>query len=202
MQKNKFVKTLFALFIMVIVIVSYTTIFSNNGVSSTSTTTAAPGPTVFATGTSNAAVTGYAPIMNISVKCPGSSATANVFSKLSNGIATLEANNSVATFYPVQYNLSIESGNANVLQIYGYEYGLLNSSTLSCATFSTVQFIELPAQVILTAEAQKVSVPLNGRNYTLPVILSQSMNSIVQVKIAALLTQSGTLYGNLSLTRI
>ncbi len=203
MEKNKIVKFLFALFIAVIFIVSYSTVFSSTAVSTSTTTAKQSGPTTFASGTSNATVTGYAPQMNISVKCSNSLETAAVFLQVSNSITDLEANNSVSIFYPLHYNITVQAGNSNTLQIYSYEYSRMNASAVQCTAFATGQVVELPQKITLVVQNQKLPITLqnDSRSYILPTTLTQNMSSLVHVKIAALVTQTGALYGNLSVTR-
>ncbi len=193
----------FSLFLAFAFIVSYSSILGYSVAATTSTKLSTVGPTAFATATANAVVTGFYPILNISVKCGNSVETGAVFSEMSNSIALLEANNSVSNFYPLQHNLSVYAGNANTLQIYEYEYSGLNASAVTCAKFSTGAVVELPPQITFLVESQKVPVALqnSSRSYVLPATLTQNMSAIIPVKISALLTSSGALYGNLSVTR-
>lgn len=191
-----------SIFLAVIFIVSYSSIGLNIG-QTTSTTTVKVQPTAFATSDANALVTGFSPSLNITVACKNSTLSASVFSYMSNSLALLEANNSVSIFFPIQHNISIESGNANTMQIYLYEHSKLNASASACAAFYTGEIVQLPSAMTFTVGTQKVPVILqtSSRYYTLPVTLSQNLSMSVPVKVSALLTQNGSIYGNLSVSR-
>ena len=192
-----------SLFLAVIFIISYSSILGYSVAQTTSVATTSVGPTAFATATANGVVTGFAPYLNVSVKCSNSIETNNVFTQIYNNSAVLGANNSVSAILPSRHNLSIDTNTANALQVYNYLYSKLNTSAELCATFYTGETVRLPKDIIFNAGGQKVPVilPNNTRNYTLFSTLSQNMSLIIPLRISALLTQSGAIYKNLSVSR-
>ena len=70
--------------------------------------------------------------------------------------------------------------------------------------FSSGVLAMLPQQIMLDANSNIVHLALtnSSRNYEFSAAFSNSMSETVPVRIAALLTSNGTLYGNLSVTEV
>ncbi len=203
MNKNNAIKALAALFFAVIFIISYSTVF-NFGSPAGTTTVASRPATVYAFAYSNAIVSEYTPVLNISVKCPDAAESIGVSAEISNAISALEANNSVRTFYSVSSHISLDAGNSNTIQIYNYIYSHLNASGEACAAFSSGALFLLPKVINFTVKTQTVQVVLQNstRRFIAPINLTHNASLVAGVRIAAFLTQNATVYGNLSITRV
>lgn len=204
MDRKKLMKILVAVFFAVIFVVSYSTVFNFGAPVAGTTTVPAEKPALYATGYDNATVFGYAPFMNISVSCGSAALDGNVIADISGVVSSLQANNTVSTFYPLGNTIVVESGSANTFDIYNRVLGRLNATEGGCVGFSSGVLAMLPQQIMLDANSNIVHLALtnSSRNYEFSAAFSNSMSETVPVRIAALLTSNGTLYGNLSVTEV
>ena len=199
MNKKQISQFLVALFVAVIFITSYAAFSSFGGTPVTTTKTGhtAP-PTLYAAGIANATLVNYTPTLNLTVNCKNTST--NVSAKVTALLNKLQANGSVSSVYTFGKNSTLLDGNDNTIQLYHLISANTNSS--SCLSYSTGGEVRLPRVIKLSVENQVAEVSTNNTLYTVPVTLSSNLSNTIKVRIGALLTQNGTLYGNLSVTRV
>ncbi len=203
MQKKKIAEFLVALFVAIIFITSYLA-SANLGSSLGSNSTKGKGTpqTVYAIGFANGTISNYTDTLNVSVLC-GSPNSAKAIGNLTNEVGRLEANHSVSTYFQAGNNITILSGSEETNSIYSRLYKSIDTAQANCTTFSTGAVVLLPSQVKLYVASQLITLGV-GRNvdrYVVPVTLSQNMSSVLKLRIAALITSNGSVYGNLSVTR-
>ncbi len=202
MDKKK-IELLASIFVAVIFLTSYAAFGSNGSNTTTTTVSSNPGQTFYAVGNVTGAITGYGPALSLTMKC-NASAMSNESAMLNDLLANLEANNSISNYYsPTQSQFMIETGNLNSSGAYRYIYPKLTQTEQGCTTFSSQAVLQLAPLAHFTAQGQKIAVPLTGaRQYGMRLNLTQNMQQSYNLRIAALLTINGTIYGNVTVLGI
>ncbi len=182
-----------AIFVGVIFLTSYAA-FSNNNAGNTSTTTikAPTQPTIFATGHSNAIITGYGQVANVKL-LNISNSTANKVDAL---MSALEANGSIDNYLFTNNSYEVYSSSLSAYALQGYLNANMNSSN-SIAVGSTAE-ITIPSSIVLyySNSSPPVSVPLIDRNYTLYLNNVTKIGTNINLSLSALITENGLLYNN------
>ncbi|MDE1850742.1 MAG: hypothetical protein KGH54_03040 [Candidatus Micrarchaeota archaeon] len=205
MDIKKLIQILSAVFVAAIFIASYAS-FGNNGSnlgSSGTTTTVAP-QTVYGSGNANAMVTGYGPTMSIFIKCNSLGLTNSTVYNVSLMLSNLEANNNVSnSFQPNQTTFTVYTGKLNSYQLANYLSTNIGTNSSACLSYKGQTNLELPSNVMFAVQGQRVSLPIpqNLRNLELFTAL-KPINSQVPLRISALLTSNGMIFGNLSITQL
>lgn len=202
MQK-KILELLVALFVAVIFITGYLASANITGGapqgSSSSKGKGAP-QTVYAFGFTNGTIVNYTNELNISISCKNSTTLVN---NLTSTISYLEAHNNVSTYFQDGGNITILDGTEATNSLYLQLGSAVTNSTSNCVKFSTGAVLSLPSPVKLYVQSQSVSLQLGGAadRYIVPITLANNMSAKVHVRVAALLTSNGSVYGNLSVTK-
>lgn len=211
MERKKFVEFLGALFIAFIFISSYLE-FTNIGGSSAASANVSKAknasPTVFSYGYSNSIVSGYGRVLDVNVTC-NSSESANADANLTNSLNGLEANGSAENFIQTSNGYSVLlSGNYSD-KAYRYITKTVNSSYLSCMSFSSSLNLLLPQKVNLTYSSGvgsgfqniSVAVPQKFRTYSIPVTFNGTNATYFRLKLLAELYQNATI-ANMSISLV
>jgi hypothetical protein len=201
MERKRLMQFIFALFIAVIFVTSYAAFDNFGGAQNAAANKSqqAP-PTVYAAGLANATLTNYTQSLNITVLCKNGSA--NLTGRINNLLGVLETNGSVASYVPFGDNDTVLDGNANTLSLYDYISSRTNTTALPCVYYNTGGVVYLPASIKLSVEGQSATLQLgNKRTYVVPVRLTSNLSATLKVRVAALLTANGSVYGNLSVTK-
>ncbi len=200
MELKKLGALLIPLFIAAIFISTY---LSNANYSvPTSVTTSIP-QTAFGQGVANVVITGYGSPLSLSVACINKSKNNSTVSNVTLILTNMENNNSISNFYNSNMNFQVAAGNASSYGIYKY-FQNSNSVQFGCLNFTGPAYIALPLAINFTVGSQKVQIPVtsNYRNNTITLPLSYGIGSHLRMKVSALITANGTLYGPLGLSMI
>lgn len=198
MNKAQILQILLAVFIAVIFISSYFTFQGINPSSTAQNTKSKAGqvpPTVYGYSYSNALILSYNSTMGITIACP-SEINASANNKINGEIQAFEGNGTIVNTYPTQDGLLVEASSNQTKNIFNKIYGSLNSTTQLCVSFSTYARILLPstANMIIGNQSYTASIPSNFSTAEIPVTLTGAANSVVGIRIAALIEQNGTIY--------
>ncbi len=200
MDKKKIYQFLVALFVAVIFITSYLS-FINFGSPLAQNTTKPVPQTVYAVGFANASIFSFTNLLNITVTCPAPNSTI-VINNLTNTLNALQGNSSVLNVFPAGNNITIETGKLNALGVYARLYPDLDNSTAKCTAFKSAAVAHLPSTITMYVGTQTVSLGVGGNNtYDIPLTIEQNLSNTIRVRVAALFTTNGSIYGNLSVTK-
>ncbi|HUB92784.1 MAG TPA: hypothetical protein VL945_02385 [Candidatus Saccharimonadales bacterium] len=198
MNRKNAAMALLALFIGLIFISSYFTLSNLNPGSQQQSQSAAKATvpqTVYGFAFANATITGYNNTMTIVTSCNNSDAAA-VAANVSQVVSRLETNNSIYNSYSLGNETLVEAGTLNTESIYKVFSTELNSTALSCITFSASAVIALPAvlNVYVINRTYELAVPASLRTSSVPATLYPNMTGIVPVRVSTLVTNNGTIY--------
>ncbi|VVB76932.1 Uncharacterised protein [uncultured archaeon] len=201
-MEKKLIEILAALFVAAIFFTSYAAFGGGGNTTTVSTTTTVSAQTFYATGSAQANVVSYGQLMNISISCANVSA---VSGSINGFLSELETSGRVGNFYsPYGSEILVQAVNGTSYDVYNALVARMGQDA-ACSTFSSQVEVTLPAAVRLSVPLAKTTITLNlpasARNYALPVTLSGAALSAINVSIAALVTDSGALYGDLSVMR-
>ena len=191
MEKKKLIQLLGSIFIAVIFLSSYAI-----GMLSTSNSSNASKPKnvelVYATAHASVVFQNFSDVLSISTFCNSTKNSEIINSSLN----ALEANGSVATFYPVsQTTQLVDAGNESTYAIFQY---LSKRVNMSCTRFKSSAIALLPSSLSFTVPGSAVSVPVaipaSMRRVSIPVNMTSSMSLKANVTIAAMLTSNATIY--------
>ncbi len=196
MNKAQILQVLLAVFIAIIFISSYFTFQGINPTTQSTKSKTVPTPvTVYGYSYSNALILSYNSTMGITFACP-SGINASVNNKINNEILSLEGNSSIINTYPIQNGLLIDGAPNQTKGIFKKIYNSLNSTTQQCVSFSTYARVLLPstATMLVGNQSYTASIPSNFSIAKIPITLQASSNSVIGIRIAALIEQNGTIY--------
>lgn len=205
MDIKKLIQILSAVFVAAIFIASYAS-FGNNGSnlgSGASTTTVAP-QTVYGSGNANATVIGYGTTMSIFVKCDSTGLTNSTIYNVSLMLSRLEANNSVSnSFQPNQTTFTVYTGNFDSYRLANYIGTNIGTNSSACLSYKGQTDLELPSNVTFAVQGQTVQLPIPQSLRRLGIFATlKPINAQVPLRISALLTSNGMIFGNLSITQL
>lgn len=200
MERKKLMQALVTLFIAIIFVTSYFSL-TNYNTSQKNATTTVP-PTIFTYGIVNASVADYGGTMSISVSC--GNATNATMSDFSAILSSLQANGSVVTDYSVGDRISVDIGSLNASSLYGYMARHATGAEMNCSTFSSSVVLLLPTsmQAQVQGSTYTIYLPESTRRYSLPATFPLNSTNNITVKVSALITVNGTVYGNLDVARV
>ncbi|MGC8586885.1 MAG: hypothetical protein ACP5K9_01175 [Candidatus Micrarchaeia archaeon] len=203
MERISLFKLVGAIFIAVIFVASYASFSSNSSAPAARTTTVTSIAYLPQYGASevNASITGYSSVFSIDAVC-NAMAVQNGVSAILN---KLESNGSVSNYYsPSNSTISVQSGSMNSSEIYNYVSRSLNGTAMNCTRFSGQASIALPDKIGFTVDKYSfvATVPQQQDTYYIPIYINSTAHKNALVKVAALFTPNGTIYGNLSVTLI
>jgi len=205
MDIKKLIQILSAVFVAAIFIASYAS-FGNMGSNLGSpgpTTTVAP-QTVYGSGNANAMVTGYGPTMSIFIRCNSTGLVNATVYNVSVMLSRLEANNNVSnSFQPNQTTFTVYTNKLNSYQLASYVTSNIGTNSSACLLYKGQTNLELPRNVTFAVQGQSVQLPIpqNLRNFTLFTSL-KPINAQIPLRISALITANGMIFGNLSITQL
>lgn len=200
MDRKQLIQLLGSIFVALIFLFSYAS-YGNFGTPGGKTTTTTVPPTYYATGNANATVLGYGSVMTATARCNSSIQNATV-SRISNSLIALQKNGSINNYYPTTpSSFTLYAGSENTIQLYAFVNKNLNSTSILCTSFKSQTVIQLPQTVQFFVNSQKVNIqiPTALRNQTISATVLNSRS--MPIRIAALLTQNGIIYGNMSITQ-
>lgn len=205
MEKGAIIKILITVFIAVIFIASYAS-FGNNGTGTlvTSITTSVPPQTAYAAANVNGTVSGYGPIMSMFITCNNVSLKNSTIYSISNILTSLENNNSVNNFFsPNQTTFTVYTANMNPYNVSTYLNSTMPNSQFECINLRSQTILTIPSKINFTVASQHVLIPIpaNLRNYTSNTKVVP-INSKLPLRISTLLTSTGAIFGNLSVSAI
>ncbi|HVA83042.1 MAG TPA: hypothetical protein VNF06_02670 [Candidatus Aquilonibacter sp.] len=205
MDIKKLIQILSAVFVAAIFIASYAS-FGNNGSnlgSSGPTTTIAP-QTVYGSGNANAIVIGYGPTMSIFVKCNSIGLTNSTVYNVSLMLSNLEADNNVSnSFQPNQTTFTVYTGKLNSYQLASYLGSNMGTNSSACLSYRGQTNLQLPSNVTFAVQGQTVPLPIPQSLRNLEIFTTlKPINANVPLRISALLTSNGMIFGNLSITQL
>lgn len=203
MQKKQIIEFLIGLFVAIIFITSYVSLTNYTGSSQSSTTTIINAETIYASGNTNAMITGYSPIISTNVGCKNSTLANSTESLLTNSLTNMENNNTVSNFYSVGTKFIIDSGTMPSPQVYTYLSGRIAPSAYNCTQFSGTADISLPPFVTMKVESQSlaVAIPPTQQNSTIAVNFTRNMEGSMPVHVASLIYANGTVASQLIVTK-
>ena len=202
MEKKRAIELLGAVFIALIFLTSYAAFSSSSTNAGAKTTTTVPVSTYYATSSAQANITSYGQVLEMNVSCGNASA---VGSSISGILTAMQRNGSISNFYSSSPgHILVYLGNYTAYAAYQSIAGKLGQSA-ACVAFSSQASAQLPARitfhVALTKSSFIVPIPSSQRGVTLPVALGTGTGRYVNVSVAALITENGTVYGNMSVTK-
>ena len=158
--------------------------------------------TYYATAQAKANITSYGQVLAVNVSCANAT---GVESSISSLLTVMERNGSVSNFYsPSPGQILVQLGNYTAYGAYAYLAGRIGAGA-SCASFASQATVQLPAsmpfRIPLAKSTLTVEIPSGQRSFVLPVVLSAGMVRSVNVSVAALVTETGAVYGNMTVTR-
>ena len=85
--------------------------------------------------------------------------------------------------------------------MYTYFKEKLNATQFNCLGFVAPAYIRLPSTINFTINTQTIGIPINATstNQTLLMPITDNIGNVLRVKVSALITQNGTIYGPLSI---
>lgn len=191
MEKEKLKRLILfigALFVAVIFISSYASFSNNSGNGgSTSTTTLKQQSTYLVYGNANAIVINYsyvAGIFNVNVS---ESNTINAT------LGNLQLNGSVSNYLFQNSTYRVELDTISPYTLY-----LLISNTIngSNATVGATAYVKLPSAIVAYYGSSPVSVALQKSNYSIFLNSVEPINTIIPLKVTALISGNGSVYDN------
>ncbi len=192
-KTKKFVFLIGAIMIAVIFITSYAA-FSNNNTANatTSTVSAAPQQTVFASATTNGIITNYTQIAYVESANSSNSSGA----KLGQIMSQLEANSSIYSYIYVNDSYEAYLSNVSAYDLQELLYKDFNST--NAISIGSTADILLPSSISMyySNSSPPISVPLSNRNYTVYITGLKSIGSSLNLSVSALITTRGTIYNN------
>lgn len=199
MNRKKIAELIIALLIAAMFVSSYIslTTYGNQG----SATTTVP-QTVFGQASATGFITSYQTPLSITVACANSIHNNATITNMSLVLGNMENNNSISNFYNSNNNFQVAGGNITIYQVYTYFQKSPNATRFNCLNFTSPARIYLPPFLNMSIGAQKVEITLNGtqRNVSLTTSLSKGINTKVKLRIGALITSNGTVYGPMSVS--
>lgn len=202
LQGKKLMEIIGSIFVALIFLSSYAA-FGGGAVSPNTTTTVLPSQTYYASARGTAAITSYAPVLNINISC---SNITSVSAKLNSALVSLERNGSVSNFYSQQAaQILVQAGSIASNQIYGLLLSRIGAGS-ACTSFASSANVHLPSRMNFYVPSQKTSVliliPGGLQSASVPVKFAQNMSGAVNVSVSVLLTINGAIYGNLSVRQV
>ncbi len=183
-----------SIFVALIFLSSYAA-FSNNGGSSTSTSTIKNVLTFPSFGSSNAVITNYSDIgINITLLRNSNATRTNV----TNFLSALQANGTVQSYvYQNGSYAQIVLSGMSAYQLQQQLYKLVNGSANSIEVGATTD-IRMPNNITLYYNnVQPITVYLPIRNYTIRMKNVKSVGTVINLGTSALLARNGSIYGSL-----
>jgi hypothetical protein len=188
-EKTKKLFLLFgSLFVAAIFLTSYAS-FGNNSALTTSATTTIIEHTFPAFGNSTATVTGYAGAAHVNIAANDSAASNAVLTLLSG----LEANSTV-NYVGSNSSYEVYSSKIDAYSLQGLLAAAVRQS--NAVTVTAAARIALPQNLTLYYSTYPININLKNRNYSVNMTRLKPVNSTVNVKVIALVTNNGTLYNN------
>jgi len=192
MERKKLFQLLGSIFIAVIFLSSYAIGTLSTSNSSNNASKPKNVELVYATAHASVAFQNFSDVLSISTFCNSTKNSEIINSSLN----ALEANGSVATFYPVsQTTQRVEAGNESTYAIFQY---LSERVNMSCTKFNSSAIALLPSNLSFTVPGSVVSVPVaipaSMRRILIPVNMTNNMSLKANVTIAAMLTRNATIY--------
>lgn len=202
MERKKLAELLGSIFVALIFLTSYAA-FGNEQVKTNTTTTTVPAQTFYASAHGFANITSYAPYLNINISC---SNVSNVSSELNNALMPFYKNGSVSNFYLQQASsMLVQTGNMSSNSIYSLLIKEIDGSA-ACTSFYSSANLKLPSRMSFYVPTQKSNVIIlinaSQQGASVPIELTQNMSNSINVSVSALLTATGSIYGNLSVRQI
>jgi hypothetical protein len=187
-KTKKLLLLLGAFFVAVIFLTSYAS-FGNNSMLTTTATTTIIERSFPAFGNSTATVTGYGGAARVSVAANDVTAS----NAVSNLLSGLEANSTI-NYVGSNSSYEVYSSKIDAYSLQGLLLGAVNQS--NSITVTATAEIMLPKNVTLYYNTYPINVYLSNRNYSVNMTSLKPVNSVVNVKVIALVTNNGTIYNN------
>lgn len=198
MDKKRITEVLLAFFVAAIFVSSYVSLTNYNTPQNATTTVPA---TVYAQGLSNAIINGYGGDLYLNITCSNRTVSAETVNTLTSYLTKLEDNNSILDYFNPGFNISVAPENMSSYSIYNSSMAQLKGSEHGCITGYATAFVALPRTVYMNTGTQVVPVQLlpNERNTSFTSKIGWPIGTSLNVKLSALITQNGTIYGPISL---
>ena len=200
MEKKKLAELLGAIFVAAIFLSSYAS-FANQSPQNTTSISSAIA-TYYAVGYANASITGYNSILSINIMCRAAVQNSTV-NRIGSSIASLENNGSVLTSSANRTGFQVAPGELDSYSIYNYIYRKLDSNSTACASFSTPATVSLPLMINMSVQGQTlgISIPQGAVQQQVNLDLTQNMSRSMRLRVSALITRNGTVYGSITTSR-
>lgn len=192
-KKKNLILFIGAIFIALIFLSSYAA-FSNNNTSNASTSsTVKPAETHYATGNTNAVITNYSDIVNVTLSNNSNATT----TALQNILSKLESNGSISNYIYANnnYEVVLLGMDASTLKqsISNQANSTIPNNTIHIGSTATVM---LPAGLVLYYSGSPENVYLTSRNYSVYLNNIKSIGTSINVSVSALLERNGSIYNN------
>jgi hypothetical protein len=200
MNKKQLLQLIGSLFVAVIFVASYTSM-STNPLPSQSKTSTTIVQTIYSYAFANAVVTGYASTATVAIGC-NATVQASIGSKISSILTLLRKNNSVSNYYSPSSNMTlVYLGNMNMSKFYRYVSNYIGANDMACTSVQTDAEVLLPTTMNFYIQSQPypIVIPSNLRAQRVPVSMHGNMSNMLKLKVYALVTVSGNIYGNMSI---
>jgi hypothetical protein len=203
LEKRRMIELIGALFVAVIFLTSYAAFAGGGARAYGNATTTARVRTYYVTGRAQANITSYGQVLEANVSCKNATSVESLMNGL---LAAMERNGSVSNFYsPSQGHILVQLANYTAYKVYGLLSAGIGPSA-ACTNFTTQANAQLPARITFSLPASKsgfaIAIPSSQRSFTLPIALGSVTNSIINVSVATLVTENGTIYGSISVIRV
>ncbi len=202
MDKKKAGELIVAIIIAAMFISSYVTL-TNFGTAPGQSTTTVP-LTVYGQGIANGTVSGYGSPVSITVSCSNNSNNNATMSNVTTALTSLENNNSVSNFYNSGLNFDVALGNITSHDLYNYIKNSTAPVQFGCLNFTGPVYVSLPESISFTVGSQSVLLPINKTyvNTTLNLPLQDAIGTQIKLRVSALITANGTIYGPMNIAPI
>ncbi len=201
MDKKRLTEALLAIFVAVIFISSYVSLVNYNTPQNATTTLPA---TIYAQGVANAILSGYGGALYLNITCKNHTYAAETVNTLTVYLNRLEDNNSILNYFNSGWNISVAPENMSTYSVYNGAIAQLNGDESACVAGYATAFAKLPQTVYMNTGTQVAPVALAQReqNASFPSEISLPAGASLRVKLSALITSNGTIYGPISLVLI
>ena len=189
-DKNKKIVLFLGTVLVAVIFLSAYASFNNNNVSNSSTSTIKNPQTFPSFGNSNAVISSYGNIVNITFS-GNSNASVNATAAL---LSNLESKGAVNNYFYSGNRYEAILSNITAYQLRQMVYNITNQS--NSISVGSVAYLKFPGTVTLYYVGTPVNLYLANKNYSIYMKNVKSIGSTVNVKVFALLTKNGSIYNN------
>lgn len=189
-NKTKQVLLILGTVLIGVIFISAYASFNNNNISNSSSSTIVNAQTFPAFGSSNAVISNYSDVVNVTF-LGSSNETIN---KTDAVLSNLEANDIIDNYIYLNNRYEVILANISAYNFRELLYNQTNDS--NSINVGSTAYVKLPTTVTLYYAGTPVSLYLANKNYSIYINNIRSIGSTVNVKIFALLTRNGSIYNN------